>query len=513
MTARRCAATLDRGRRIKAALQLATRLTGSMIMASIDGSASAAVRARLNHPVIDSDGHTMEFTPLLSDFIKEAAGPRVLERFRHSLPEDLSPIPFEERHRRAIARGPWWVLPAENTRDLATAMFPKLLYERLDEMGMDFTVLYPSISLFFPHMEDEEVRRAACRAANRYAAEVFAEYSDRIAPVAVIPMHTPQEAIEELEYAVGQYRLRAMVMAGYVRRPIPAVAAQYSEAAPYAYRLDHFGLESEYDYDPLWAKCMELGVAPTFHSTGMGLGSRTSLANYMYNHIGHFAAAGEAICKALFIGGVTRRFPNLRFAFLEGGVGWAASLYADLIGHWDKRNAQAVEKYNPARIDLEQFAELCRQYGGRLLEGRSERLNQPARLVPGRDNSTELSTHDDWSRCGIGCRQDIADLFVPNFYFGCEADDPMNAAAFDTRRNPLRARLNAIFGSDIGHWDVPDMRDVTSEAYELIEHGLITEADFRDFVFANPARLWTGMNPDFFKGTRVEAAVASLAAT
>jgi hypothetical protein len=87
----------------------------------------------------------------------------------------------------------------------------------------------------------------------------------------------------------------------------------------------------------------------------------------------------------------------------------------------------------------------------------------------------------------------------------------MNAAAFDTRRNPLGARLNAIFGSDIGHWDVPDMRDVTREAYELVEHGLITEADFRDFVFANPARLWIGMNPNFFKGTRVEESVGSLA--
>jgi hypothetical protein len=55
------------------------------------------------------------------------------------------------------------------------------------------------------------------------------------------------------------------------------------------------------------------------------------------------------------------------------------------------------------------------------------------------------------------------------------------------------------------------MRDVVKEAYELVEHGLLTEADFRDFMFANPARLWTTMNPNFFKGTRVEDAVARLA--
>jgi hypothetical protein len=115
---------------------------------------------------------------------------------------------------------------------------------------------------------------------------------------------------------------------------------------------------------------------------------------------------------------------------------------------------------------------------------------------------------DDWSRCGIA--KDISDRFVPNFYFGCEADDPINAFAFDTRKLPFGAKLNAIFSSDIGHWDVPDMTEVTEEAYELVERGLINEDNFRDFVFANPARLWTSMNKKFFGGTVVEGAVAAL---
>ena len=45
----------------------------------------------------------------------------------------------------------------------------------------------------------------------------------------------------------------------------------------------------------------------------------------------------------------------------------------------------------------------------------------------------------------------------------CEADDPTNAFAFDTRVNPLSARINAMFASDIGHWDVPDFREVLPE--------------------------------------------------
>jgi hypothetical protein len=52
------------------------------------------------------------------------------------------------------------------------------------------------------------------------------------------------------------------------------------------------------------------------------------------------------------------------------------------------------------------------------------------------------------------------------------------------------------------------MREVTAEAFEPVEHGAMTEEDFRDFVFSNPVKLWTALNPDFFKGTVVEGAVS-----
>ena len=67
--------------------------------------------------------------------------------------------------------------------------------------------------------------------------------------------------------------------------------------------------------------------------------------------------------------------------------------------------------------------------------------------------------------------------------------------------------MNTLFGSDIGHFDVPDMTEVLVEAYEGVEDGIITEEDFRDFVFGNPVRFWTSTNPNFFKGTAVEAQV------
>ena len=82
----------------------------------------------------------------------------------------------------------------------------------------------------------------------------------------------------------------------------------------------------------------------------------------------------------------------------------------------------------------------------------------------------------------------------------------------DTKKNPYGAKLYAIFGADIGHWDVVATREVTSEAYELVEHGLLDEDEFRDFTFTNAARMWGSMNPNFFKGTVVESEAAKVLA-
>jgi predicted TIM-barrel fold metal-dependent hydrolase len=382
-------------------------------------------------------------------------------------------------------------------------MLPKLLYERMGELGLDFAVLYPtSGALFAPFLRDEEVRRAACRAFNMYTADQFRGLSDRLIPAAVVPMHTPQEAIEELGFAVKTLGFKTAMLGSLPRRPIAAVAKANPEASHYATWHDTLGLDSEYDYDPVWAKCLELGIPPTFHSASSGIGLRASISNFVYNHIGHFGAAGEAVCKALFVGGVTRRFPKLRFAFLEGGVGWACSLYSDLIGHWKKRNPGALEEVNPANLNRELLVDFVQRYGSPSFINKLDQLAPEVGLLMARPEQL-----DDFAACEIKKARDIHDLFVPNFYFGCEADDPMTSWAFKNQVNPYGAKLNTLFGSDIGHFDVPDMTEVLIEAYEGVEGGLITEEDFRDFVFANPIRFWASLNPSFFKGTAVETQV------
>jgi hypothetical protein len=114
---------------------------------------------------------------------------------------------------------------------------------------------------------------------------------------------------------------------------------------------------------------------------------------------------------------------------------------------------------------------------------------------------------DDFAACKIERKEDIRDLFVPNFYFGCESDDPTVTYAFAAKANPFGAKFGAVLSSDISHFDVPDMTEVLEEAWELVEEKGMSEEDFYAFTFGNAVKLWASLNPDFFTGTVVEKEV------
>ncbi len=470
-------------------------------------SEAAKIRGRLSHPIIDADGHWIEYAPVMREEFKRIGGDAAVEALAiasQRIPNSLR-LSLAERRRRRIGQEAFWSSPSENVRDRATAMLPRLMYERLDDLGIDFCVVYPTAGLSYHRMQDTRLRRAICRAYNVFAADQFRGLEDRIIPAAIIPMYTPDEAIEELEFSVRQLGYKVAMVGGLMRRPVPALAEEHPEASRFVEWYDVIGIDSDHDYDPVWATCRKLRVAPSFHNGARSILLRNSPSNFCYNHIGHFASGGHAVCKALFFGGVTRRFPDLNFAFLEGGVGWACMLYADLIGHWEKRNRQAIESTNPAKLDRAALLDFARKYG-------REAVVEAVRGGEGLDTDSSLTGGiedvDDYFRCQIERKDDIRELFVPRFYFGCEADDPINAWAFNRRANPMGARLNALFSSDIGHFDVPDMGEVVPEAHELVEHGLLTADDFRDFMFANAVRFWGEVNPTFFKGTVVEKQAA-----
>ena len=86
----------------------------------------ADIRARLDHPIIDGDGHTQECAFAMEDFLKEVAGnslDKVWQDFRNP--------PGPRRLRTTF----WNVPSGPASIDRAMAMLPRLRKERCELAG------------------------------------------------------------------------------------------------------------------------------------------------------------------------------------------------------------------------------------------------------------------------------------------------------------------------------------------------------------------------------------------
>ena len=459
---------------------------------------SRVVRADLGYPVIDIDGHLIEHVPEVVPFVREQLSQPLFDRwtagdFAHLF--TVTGARNAERSRTRVPQAGWWGAPTANTLDRATAMLPGLLYDRMDELGFDLTVLYPTAGFGIAGVDDEELRRGLCAGWNEYLASIVQPFRDRIRVAGVIPMHTPDEAVAELEHC---HRL-GIGVAGFPHGVMRRVAEPLARTVAFAWPgsthwLDTYGLDSAYDYDPVWQRCRELRLPVTFHG-GLAFDNRhmQSPSNFVWNHLGLHASMMFQVARSLVLGGVTHRFADLSFAFLECGVAWAASLASDLVEHWERRSVEGLRATDPERLDVERLAELFARYG-RSTEG-LERLAAPG--------GPPLDERDDFARtCATSAEELVARVADPCF-FGCEADDAMVATAFSPVL-PNGTRLQAALSSDLGHWDVDGIAKVLQHAWAHVERGRLTERDFREFVFVNPARLYLRANPNFFDGTPVE---------
>ena len=201
-------------------------------------------------------------------------------------------------------------------------MIPKLMYERLPDFGIDFAIVYPTLGLGGFQGANRvqgagltsDLRRCCVRAYNVMAADMFRAYADRMTPAAIIPTVTPQEGVEEAEYVVRTLGLKVGMLHGVIQRPIPADADWQPDSSRRRHYFDNLALDSPYDYDPLWAKMVELGLAYTSHSgSSSDTATRTSPTSVVQSRVGHFAQAHQIALKGLLLGGVPHRFPRHEF--------------------------------------------------------------------------------------------------------------------------------------------------------------------------------------------------------
>lgn len=437
----------------------------------------------VGHPIIDIDGHVVEHRPSLLPHLRDGLGTALFDRYEAGEFRQFFTTPGTDRASRAPMRAPnsgWWGLPTRHALDLASAMIPALLDERLDELGIDQTVLYPTLGFGIAGVPHEELRVGLCRGYNSYLATAYAPYAARLVIAGVVPMHTPGEALAGLE----QLRALGLRVAAFPHGVVRPIDQPHAEPAGcmwpgQTHWIDTFGLDSAYDYDPVWRRCAELDIAPTFHG-GLLLDSRhfRSVSNFVADHLGLHASMMQPLARSLLFGGVLHRFPELRFGLLECGVGWASTMLCDLVEHYERRSLDGLAATDPANLDAPALAALLERYG----------LDSSVVAALGATSGPPAAERDEFRLTGAAGAQDLAAQFARGFVFGAEADDRGIAHAFSPA-HPFGIELAVGFSSDMGHWDVDGFAGIVASAWAHVQARRLTVEQFRKYTYENPRRL------------------------
>jgi len=118
-------------------------------------------------------------------------------------------------------------------------MMPKLLYDRLDELGLDFVVVYPTAGLRFPRISDDATRRAVIRAYNIVSADYFSGLGDRLTAGGESSRCTrPTKRSPSWNSLRSNWARRSAMFGSNMARKVPAAAANDPDTARFAVWYD-----------------------------------------------------------------------------------------------------------------------------------------------------------------------------------------------------------------------------------------------------------------------------------
>ena len=184
---------------------------------------------------------------------------------------------------------------------------PEARLADMDRDGIDAEVLFPNKGLAMWATPDPVFAMAQCRVYNEWAWEVFARYNHRMSPAAAIATGDLEGSIREVE-RVARLGFRALTL------PCKPIWGAHDVEHP-NYNLPVF--------DPLWAVIQEAGLPITFHvSTGRDPRASRGNGGAVINYVSHSLSPTIEPVANLCASGVLDRFPGLRFATIEAGIGW-----------------------------------------------------------------------------------------------------------------------------------------------------------------------------------------------
>jgi predicted TIM-barrel fold metal-dependent hydrolase len=188
-------------------------------------------------------------------------------------------------------------------------------YDPLDRLrdhardGIDAEIIFPNKGLTMWATTDAEFANAQCKIWNDWAWETFGPYNDRMSPMASIATADVNTATAEIQ------RVAKMGFRGLTLPCKPIFGAHDARQPNY-----NLGM-----YDPMWAAIQDADLPITFHvSTGRDPRAARKDGGAVINYVSHSLVPTIEPVAHLCASGVLERFPRIRFAAIESGIGWVA---------------------------------------------------------------------------------------------------------------------------------------------------------------------------------------------
>ena len=198
-------------------------------------------------------------------------------------------------------------MQAEDTARSKAGADPAQRLRDHDLDGVDVEIVFPNKGLLVWATPDPVFAMAMCRAWNRWAHEAYADFAPRILPMAALSPGDRDGTLAEIAWATD-HGFRGLTL------PCKPVWGAHDADAP-NYNLPEF--------DWLWAAVCDAGLPITFHvSTGRDPRAARGHGGAVVNYVSHSLSPTMEPLANLCASGVLERFPDLRFATIEAGIGW-----------------------------------------------------------------------------------------------------------------------------------------------------------------------------------------------
>ncbi|MCZ6790055.1 MAG: amidohydrolase family protein [Chloroflexi bacterium] len=242
--------------------------------------------------IIDADGHIEESAKDIKAFL---------------------PAPYNKRAGSLMA-GLGLDARMEGRFDKIEASDISVRLKDMDREGIDISVLFPTTSFALSKVFEREYAIAYARAYNDFIAN-YCKQSPRLKAVGLRPFQDVEAAVQETNRAITELGLVGIT-----------VATQGMK--------EHLGSQT---FWPIYEEIQRLNVPLCVHNRREGPPGENRFDSFLYMHT--IGRPTESVLQfvGLVYGGVPERFPKLRTAFLECGVGWVPYWMERMDEEWEKR--------------------------------------------------------------------------------------------------------------------------------------------------------------------------------